>query len=978
MTQETSAKDPLEKFVAFAQAENWDFDSYQIADILWLWRQQQQDDSITSAEQSVAPSSSVTFSSQSSFSNLKKDFTQLPPPPDSLPITLKSTAQKAFNTPEPDSLPLSLPDTAFLRDTLKLGRIARPLSRKISSATQRELDIQRTVRDTAEYSLGSSSANLTIIPEYRPKQVRSLDVILIIEEWASMLLWKEMAAEIQEWLEQLGAFRDIKLYRMKWQEDLQKVAISPLYINFQSISAENLIDPRGERLILFFSDCTSPAWYQGRYNEVLKLWGTHQLVTLLSPFPEKLWERTALKKGWRVQLQSDHPRRPSMQWNVKTIPDLVQIQCDEAKLEKEIQFRLRLPILSLTPHSLAAWSQVVDGYSYSACAGRLLEVSPTVTDLPSPVISPEEDPEKAVQLFANTASPLAWQLIQKLAVVPINLAVIRIIQQELLVESTPVDVAEILLSGLLKATRTFDFTTDLSSVVFEFVANIRDILLKSLGESRAIAVRDKLLDYITKKLGKSTKEFEAELLTNPQQFRGKEGELLVRAFAMLSVQAYGKLGEEYRQKAEIFQNINEQLTGSDTPLINEAWQAHLQQIAQQYQLTLLETVTLKELFPYSQIDLPIHVVAERLNIASSTLYRCLSSIYSKFKVQYPNLFLHSQRNKLKALQQYLQSEYVNPSSESLITWYEESDMEIEVATIEVLSLLKAETVYVDRTGEIIRSEPVNAYYYEEALGENIEPLKMIAIPEGAFMMGSPKNEKHSDPQEKPQHQVTVFAFYISQTPITQLQWRAIASLPQEGQELEADPSRFKGDDLPVEKITWQDAIEFCARLSRYTRRKYRLPSEVEWEYACRAGTTTPFHFGETITSKLANYKAAYTYQEEAVGEYRKKTTPVKSFPPNAFGLYDLHGNVWEWCLDPWHKNYRGKPSKDGRVWDEDDKNDNRYQNILNNISVLLKDKRSHVTRGGSWYFVPRICRSAYRGNYVDYLSSPGFRVVCAL
>jgi hypothetical protein len=118
-----------------------------------------------------------------------------------------------------------------------------------------------------------------------------------------------------------------------------------------------------------------------------------------------------------------------------------------------------------------------------------------------------------------------------------------------------------------------------------------------------------------------------------------------------------------------------------------------------------------------------------------------------------------------------------------------------------------------------------------------------------------------------------------------------------------------------------------------------------------------------------------TYQQEPKGENRGDTTPVRSFKPNAFGLYDMHGNVWEWCLDPWHDNYRGAPT-DGRVWDEED-NDNRYQNILDSINILIEDNRTHVLRGGSWIGNPRYCRSAYR-YYIDFRSYYyGFRVVCA-
>ncbi|MDB9430400.1 formylglycine-generating enzyme family protein, partial [Microcystis aeruginosa CS-555/01A07] len=205
-------------------------------------------------------------------------------------------------------------------------------------------------------------------------------------------------------------------------------------------------------------------------------------------------------------------------------------------------------------------------------------------------------------------------------------------------------------------------------------------------------------------------------------------------------------------------------------------------------------------------------------------------------------------------------------------------------------------------------------------------------------------------------------------PITQAQWKAIASRTdlKVKQDLDFKPAYFKdrpdSDRRPVEQVNWHDAIEFCARLSKLTGKEYRLPSEAEWEYACRAGTTTPFYFGETIMGELANCRASYTYAEEAKGEYREETTPVGQFPPNAFGLYDMHGNVWEWCADTWHDNYDGAPT-DGSAW---------IENGNNNRSPL---------RGGSWSDLPFSCRSADRfyddrrdGFSLDDFR--GFRVVC--
>jgi formylglycine-generating enzyme required for sulfatase activity len=162
-------------------------------------------------------------------------------------------------------------------------------------------------------------------------------------------------------------------------------------------------------------------------------------------------------------------------------------------------------------------------------------------------------------------------------------------------------------------------------------------------------------------------------------------------------------------------------------------------------------------------------------------------------------------------------------------------------------------------------------------------------------------------------------------------------------------------------VKWIEAVEFCERLSKLTGKDYRLPSESEWEYACRAGTTTPFYFGETITPELVNYNGNSTYANSPEGEYREETTPVGQFPPNAFGLYDMHGNVFEWCQDVYHENYNEAPTN-GSAWEiEGD-----------------SDSNQRVIRGGSWYVYPGWCRSAVRYSYLSVemvISYIGFRLV---
>ena len=270
---------------------------------------------------------------------------------------------------------------------------------------------------------------------------------------------------------------------------------------------------------------------------------------------------------------------------------------------------------------------------------------------------------------------------------------------------------------------------------------------------------------------------------------------------------------------------------------------------------------------------------------------------------------------------------------------------------EGLKLEQIEVVTVNKFGEIIQRQPRVARYFIEDLGDGVN-LEMAAIPGGTFMMGSPENEAERRDNESPQHQVTVPSFFMEKYPVTQVQYQTIMG---------TNPSLFKGSNRPVECVSWDNAVAFCEKLSQITGKTYRLPSEAEWEYACRAGTTTPFHFGETITTDLANYNGNYTYGQEPKGVYRRETTEVGSFGvANNFGLYDMHGNVWEWCQDNWHSNYEGAPI-DGSAWLGIEKNTN-----------------TRLLRGGSWVNDPDDCRSAFRYTFnLAYDYELGFRVVCS-
>ena len=259
----------------------------------------------------------------------------------------------------------------------------------------------------------------------------------------------------------------------------------------------------------------------------------------------------------------------------------------------------------------------------------------------------------------------------------------------------------------------------------------------------------------------------------------------------------------------------------------------------------------------------------------------------------------------------------------------------------------------------IQKEQRTAQYFREKLGNAIE-LDMILVRGGDFLMGSPETEDERRENEK-QHPVTVKSFFLGRYPVTQDQWRIVAeTYDRVNIELKPDPSSSKGGKRPVERVSWYEAQEYCDRLAKETKRPYRLPTEAEWEYACRAGTTTPFYFGNTISTELANYDGNYTYANGVKGEDRNETTPVDHFKiANAWGLCDMHGNVWEWCQD--HYGSYEDTHKDGSAWLTDNSDANR------------------VNRGGSWFYDPRLCRSAARDfNYPDFaFNNLGFRVSCS-
>jgi eukaryotic-like serine/threonine-protein kinase len=247
-----------------------------------------------------------------------------------------------------------------------------------------------------------------------------------------------------------------------------------------------------------------------------------------------------------------------------------------------------------------------------------------------------------------------------------------------------------------------------------------------------------------------------------------------------------------------------------------------------------------------------------------------------------------------------------------------------------LTKIQFTSVKLDRFGKIVDRPAGQAEIFREDIGNGISlTMVKISVGELKFMMG--------------------------QTLVTQAQWQVIMG---------NNPSRFTGDSkLPVDSVSWLDSMDFCQKLSQKTGRTYLLPSEVHWEYACRAGTSTPFTFGETITAEVVNYNGNAPYASAVEGENRKKTTPVGIFPANYFGLYDIHGNLWELCLDEWGDTYY-----------------NAFDAMIRGDMNSRDEYKIHVLRGGSWSSKADMCRSASRFKCLKGSRYPdiGFRVMCSL
>ncbi|WNZ47378.1 formylglycine-generating enzyme family protein [Leptolyngbya boryana CZ1] len=809
--------------------------------------------------------------------------------------------QRASLALPPNYKPIPVPDAPAISQALQLARSLRPLARRVAIGLPTILDEEATVDRIAETGIWQ--------PVLKPEAELWLDVALVFDKSPSMCLWQRLGIDLHRLLSHYGEFRDVRVWLLR-SDATGKLNLTAR--NGTVHKPSEILTGDRRRLVVVVSDCVSPAWHNGKMRELIATWSAKLPTVVFHVFPERLWSRTALARSITVELQGRQAGLPSN--NLKPV---VRSVWDQERLKASLkQADVRLPVVSLEKDALSNWAKVVAGDRSFRTLGIVWDAQPQIVrnSQQSSALSTSVLRDR-IDSFLLTSSPISRQLAGLLASAPvITLPIARLIKQSMLPEASAVHMAEVFMSGLLKVSGsqvpTFE---NAERVAYELVDDeVRDRLQAGSLVIDALTVLEAVSRYVAQGLGKSVSEFKA-LLRSPATGKTTAETEFLSAFATVTAKILRGLGDEFEAIA--------------------------------HQIQPLELAPSERSFPPLETFQFIDAQLEGVEIESST------------ESPFPPL----ETQEVEVITIVLEDGTLGTE----IRW---QLLEYEVATIErrtdppqtgfFRNIFRRED---QRSQWVIRKQrQQRVCLWIERLTSGVD-LEMVLILGRSFVMGSPENEPERLSSEGSQHEVSLPPFMMGRYPVTQAQWRAVASLPRINRELDPSPSEFKGDKRPVEGMSWYDAVEFCERLSAYTGREYRLPTEAEWEYACRAGTATPFHFGETITSDLANYDGSITYNNGPKGKESKRTTPVDQFRvANAFGLCDMHGNVFEWCQDHWHESYEGAPI-DGSAWLTDQEDAHR------------------VIRGGSWGLDPRYCRSAYRNYYspdIRYFNI-GFRVVCS-
>jgi formylglycine-generating enzyme required for sulfatase activity len=937
----SNAKDGLQSFLSFLHQKVSDpridtssgggagLDPEAVADLIWLavnhpaksWAQSRTSSTSQTQSQIEKTEPAHLITSQQQESNDTR--TNEPKPsttvstgqePDPVQPSLRAQLLPQASVPGSERLPVWVHDPLDLIEPQALFNAVLPLMQPVAAEDAAGLDEPATLDHYVQWR--------QLIPVWQPDQQYRFSLTLILDQGFSMTVWQPLLAQVSERLGGFHGFKDVQELHWSHEGNRSWATDDPV---LSAPRVDLAASPQGtvDRLTVVISDCAGPKWWGGAgagpelaFAQLKRLGATQPLV-IWQVLPRWMWSRTALGEGVATTLRRSGS---GAAWPFQTDKPQGRLLKGAADAQRP------LPVFELTAEGLSSWGSLMGGSPFKESFGYLLPIETSggtedskaaAREGPGSAVEPgqkaqerqgqqeDQDPLMPLRRFQHLASLDARRLMALFAAAPVlTLPVMRLIQAALLEDTGTAALAEVVLSGLLRPLNR-NQASNPEALQFTFAEPIRAALLRQQPANITLQVIEEVTDFIAAHWStKGWGSFRA-FLTDPS-IAAPPGQEQSQHFANLAADIIASLGGAYA------------------------------------------------------------TFAERLRIAQR-------------KEPWPRNLFHFEPVESEVAQLFMMPE------SDLMVFTTVSELEMEP--------LKFSFQFAT-AGGILNNGTVTGY--REALKDGVPPLTgqrspsanaapgtflpMLHIPTGRFLMGSPADEPGRYGDEGPQHEVRLDEFFLSQTPITQAQWRAVAQWQRREHEdgelwpevLDADPvaklddaERFAGEQRPVVNVSWHDAMAFCQRLRLRTGKNYTLPSEAQWEYACRAGTTTPFHFGDTIRTRLANYNGNELYGDGQKGEYRQQTTDVASFPANPWGLHDMHGNVWEWCADHWHSNYKGAP-EDGRAWINEEAKENK------------NSSNAKLLRGGSWHDHPAVCRSAYRsyGRPGFRVDSFGFRVCC--
>ncbi len=948
----SDTKDGLQSFLSFlnqqasaarigtSSGEGADLDPEAIADLLWLavhhpatsWALTRTDSTTppSNQPQKTKPAQSATSDGQESNDSASRTSTAPSPSlspaeqPERAAPRLEAQLLPQASVPGSERLPVWVNDPLDLIDPQKLFEAVLPLMQTVAAEQVAGLDEQATLDHYVQWR--------QLIPVWQPDQHYRFTLTLILDQGFSMTVWQPRLEHISERLGGFHGFKDVQVLR--WQQggersqgnDDPALGDDPARFALRD-GAAPASGEAVDRLTVVISDCAGPQWWgaagsgPGPAFAMLQWLGAAQPLVIWQVLPSWMWSRTALGKGEATTLRRSGA---GAAWPFQRAGSEMRQLAAAADAQRP------LPVFELTEEGLRSWGSLIGGSPFMESFGFLLPAEPSevlldskpaaeagATDGPDNGEEPgqearqrqgqqeDQDPLMPLRRFQHLASSDARRLMVRFAAAPVlTLPVMRLIQAALLEGTGTAALAEVVLSGLLRPLNR-NQTSDPEALQFTFAEPIRAALLRQQPPTITLQVIEEVTDFIAGHWSlKGWGSFRA-FLTDPS-IAAPPGQERSQHFANLAADIIASLGGAYATFAERLRLAQRK----------ETWP--------------------RNLFHFEPVE---------------------SEMAQLLRMPEPELVAFSTVSELELEPLKFSFQFATADGE-----------------------LKTGSAKGYREAFSVAEAPLRGQRSPSARAATGAFLPMLHIPPGRFLMGSPANEPGRYHDEGPQHEVQLKEFFLSQTPITQAQWRAVAQWQRREYEdgelwpeaLDADPvaklddaERFSGEQRPVVNVSWHDAMAFCQRLRLRTGKNYTLPSEAQWEYACRAGTTTPFHLGDTISTKLANYDGSDAYGDGAEGDFREQTTDIDSFFANPWGLYDMHGNVLEWCADQWHENYKGAPD-DGRAWLDEEAKENDEEN------------KARLLRGGSWLYFPRNCRSAYRFNALpdNRNDNIGFRVCC--